>query len=80
VLERQKALPSIAGGASIGTLDRFFLAWGRTLFEFVDDEGEEERNGKDRDKEVHDQADIRSHASPQALHPGESALPHPWWL
>ena len=35
-------------------------------------------HGKDRDKEVHDQADIRGQSSPQALHPGEQALPHPW--
>src|SRR5262245_49464541 len=66
-------------GSNIGTLHGLFLALGRTLFEFVDDEGKEERYGKDRDKEVCDEADICSHASPQALYPGEPALPHPWW-
>src|SRR5215471_3127791 len=79
VLERQQAVLPIVGGASIGTLHRLFLTSGCTLFECVDDESEEERYGKDRDKEVHDQAGIRGHANPQTLHSSPQALPHPWW-
>jgi len=78
VFERQKALLPVVAGASIGTLDGLFLTPGRTLFELINDEGKEERDGKDRDKEVHNQADIRDYASSQALHPGKQALPHPW--
>ena len=78
VFEYQKALLPVVRGSSIGTLDGLFLTPGRTLFELIDDEGEEEWYGKDRDKEVHNQADIRGYASSQALHPGEPALPHPW--
>jgi len=78
VFERQKALLPVVRGASISTLDDLCLTPSRTLFELIDDEGKEERYGKDRDKEVHNQTDIRGDASSQALHPGESALPHPW--
>jgi hypothetical protein len=79
VFECQKALLPIIGGASIGLLDCLCLALGGTLFKLIEDEGEEERHGKDRDEEVHDQTDIRSHAGPQTLYPGEQALPLPWW-
>src|SRR6266853_1068586 len=78
VLERQQALLPIVRGASIGTLHGLCLALGRTLLELVDDEGEEERYGKDRDKEVHEQADVRGQSSPQALYPGEPTLQHSW--
>jgi hypothetical protein len=77
VFERQQTLLSVVGGASIGTLDGLFLTPGYTLFELIDDKGKQERYGKDRDKEVHNQADIRGYASPQALHPDAQALPHP---
>jgi hypothetical protein len=64
MFERQQALLPIVRGASIGTLDGLLLTSGGTLFEPVDDEGEEERYGKDREKEVYDQADIRGYTSP----------------
>ena len=44
VFECQKALLPVVGGASIGTLDGLCLTPGRTLFELIDDEGEEERS------------------------------------
>jgi len=78
VLEYQKALLPIVRGTSIGALDGLFLTSGRTLFEPVDNEGKKEGYSKDRDKEIHHQANIGGDTSPQALHPGKQALPHPW--
>jgi hypothetical protein len=66
-LECQQALLSISGGTSIGLLDCLCLALGRTLFKLIEDEGEEEWHGKDRDKEIHDQNDMRRHAGAQTL-------------
>ena len=51
VFERQKALLPVVAGASIGTLDGLFLTPGRTLFELINDEGKEERDGKPSNRE-----------------------------
>ena len=79
LFERQEALLPIVWGASIGVLDRLTLALRCLLFELVDDEGEEKGDGKDGDKEVDEQSDIRRDASPQALYPDTQVLPDPWW-
>src|SRR5262245_53052584 len=63
--------------AAIGTPNRLLLALCSALFEDVDDEGEEERHGKNGDKEVHDQPEVGRHTSAQTLYPGKQALPEP---
>src|SRR2546426_5085587 len=51
-------------GASIGVLDRLALALHGALFELIDNEGEEEGHGKDGDKEINNQSEIRCHSGP----------------
>jgi hypothetical protein len=79
VFECEKALLPISGGASIDLPDCLCLALSGPLFKLIEDEGKEKRHGEDRDKEIYDQTDIRSHTSSQTLYPGEQALSLPWW-
>jgi len=75
VLDFQEALLPIGCRPGVGMLDGSLLALRYTPRKTVDEESEEEGDGKDRHEEVHDKPEIRGDASAQAVHSGEQALP-----